>query len=294
MHFYTENNAFPSAASLVDDTDAPNATNFNPGHEAALDRTAFTAKRLINGGQTSFWTGLLPADLTALTVFVDNETRALPGRGLYVYKAAATNIVDGEYVIASFTGVGRWLLADYLHRTDYRIQLDDRQQPGPSITLTTGAGNFLDPGGRHAGSTNGWEIIQTSTFTLKAGDEVEIAWSATVLLLGVSSSSDPVVGVAMNVAGVTTWPAGANERAFQTSADVVNGGTWNLGVALITGADPPATFVQLSRKTRFTVVTGGSAFFALAASLDPSTSPTGSTRILQGATMTVTQFRPVL
>ncbi len=50
MHNYSGTNAFPANLSLIDDSDDPTASNFNPGHEGNANRTVWLRNRLpING-----------------------------------------------------------------------------------------------------------------------------------------------------------------------------------------------------------------------------------------------------
>jgi hypothetical protein len=292
---YTENNAFPTGVGLADDADAPNMTNFNPGHEGALDRTAFLARRLLPAGVTTFWAGPNPSDLTGIVGAANLETRRVAGHGLYVFKSASTSAADGEYVVTGNGGTGRWHSEDYTRMSDRLIQEEQNVTAGAAaLTLTLGAGNHLDPGGRHAGTANGYLILQSNTYTSRSGDVFDIAWSATYRLGGNAAIADPVVGVMMSRAGVITWPGGLNERAHQVSADTVNGGSWATGeyVTQATSIAGATTMVHMHRRSRV-VATGGAAdttFFELAAALD--TTSTGVSAILQGASMCIAQFRP--
>ncbi len=46
MHNYSGSDSFPANLSLIDDSDSPVATNFNPGHEGNADRTRWLKNRL--------------------------------------------------------------------------------------------------------------------------------------------------------------------------------------------------------------------------------------------------------
>lgn len=285
MHDHTDLDQFPDIVQEIDDSDPPNATNFNTPIGALLNRTAFLARRVLPSGRVAAATNppLVPADLTAVTGMVDLDTLHLPGRGLYIYRIAATNFADGLFVVTGNGGTGRWLSIDYLQNT-MRLIAHDSVFPGSSsqITLSSATKNAPDPAQRHAGN-QGILLLQTSVnFTIQQNDLFTISWQVPIYID--TGTSDLVIGVGVTVAGnIIEFFNALNETSASHTSPTTGGIVY-----------PTGTRITLSRSAQLVRTVGfpyPSSPLGLVVAYD--TAANGIV-LQQGMSMTVAQYRTAL
>ena len=214
---------FPGSTTVPDDGNDIDATNEDVPIEAALDRTAFLARRLLPSGVTAFAPSppAVPADLTAITGMGDLETRHIPEYGMFIYRSASTAVVDGTWVINGHAGAGRWIAASHYQANLRLIKSTSvwALDPGitPTLVLHTQTFNAPDPIAR-AGGNIGLVLCNAGTFDVKAGDQLLISWALDWYLQG-TDSSDLVVGVGYET-GTVVYPSELYPLINQTGAAV--------------------------------------------------------------------------
>lgn len=290
MNDYIEDpNHFPDHAQLIDDSDAPNAGNFNPCEEAQLDRTAYLAKRLLPQGKTIFNDVVTtPAGLAPKTGMAPLDTVNIPGYGYYIYQPAATNYADGTYVVTSVSG-GRWLVLDY-GQTYMRV-LAQSSLFGTGFVLNVAAvtKNAPDPLNRGTGP-GGFELLVTpSTFDFRAGDLVQISWTVPFYVNHNSGADSDLVVYAGFKFPAPTWqffdPLG--DSSASTTGVQPHGITWCNGVSTAFAR------TTMSRSVMYTMQDSSFAGtkISLVAAYDLAA---GGLIAQQGTSLVVTHYRTVL
>lgn len=288
MRLYTDVDVFPSAIDEIEDSDAPNATNFNTFPEGLANRTRWLKNRLsaLNATGTSM--------LTSLTGMSDLDTRVLDGYGVYVYRSASTAHVDGVWVINGNGGAGRWLNLEYKQPIMRLVQISTKQYRGSSFNLASETPTRYEPGGRVSGLA-GISLLVSDAFDFELGDLVEVTWNVNVFLAS-GDNSDMVFGIDMHTGTVPGFiPVSCTDRRAQVTADLSHAG-WN-GGSLYQGGSNDCQW-SISHTSSFTIGNTGTeplSYFLggspctinLVAGVD--TEQHG--QVLQGTSFEIKQFR---
>lgn len=292
--------SFPSSVVVPDDGVAIDAADTNPPAEVALDRTAFAARRLMPSGVTTFTSNaiLAPTDLTTITGAVDLETRHLPGYGLYIYRAAFSDLdhpSDGTLVVDGHGGVGKWLAWNYLQNAARLVKTDTQVLHGTGFQFGVSAQATSDPAGRNAGGGVGIRILTTGTFSLRAGDLLDISYAVPFYLFSVGNvNADPVFGAGLGatsgVGSMAYFDEGIAREAQHTGADA-NG----VRFIFLAATSVPLRY-NFARSFRHVVTLGDLVTNpeSFTVGLGGACDTDNNGQILQGAMLSVSQWRLAL